>query len=441
MRVTGTGAILTRSAVPRGCIYLGVMFSSDTLAVVVVAASHQALEARAEITEALTEWGAVTWPEDPAEYWTHGGEDDDEPFVGSVPPALLGTKWPSPLAIEDAEVAAGDDAAGAATPDWSAVDLESLASVEEDEEEPSVQVPGLSVPDEEGAPPVEEPDLQQSDPLAEPGGAEEEEEEEEEVPEALSVESRVAQAPARRSDESGKAPGRLRGETAPVHPAEAPQPKGGSRRRANPPNPRGSPPPRAPTPKGLTDAQRAQMGLSSSSAGAPVTRAQLDEAIRAADAARVKAEAAQAAARAQLVSFESAVPPEPAPTRGQAAVERLETKARSLPPGGGAVRDRSRSAKALQQAERVKPQLTARAKTPSAVPAPPWAPTVPGPPPGIAPPSAPKARPPPGKARLPPIGAPPPAAIDLEEDYELVEDESPVAARRSSAPRGRNRPP
>ena len=174
------------------------------------------------------------------------------------------------------------------------------------------------------------------------------------------------------------------------------------------------------------------MGLSSSSsAGASVTRAQLEEAIRAADAARVKAEAAQAAAMAQLASFESSVSLEPAPTKGQAAVKRSEARARSLPPGGGAARDRSRSARALQQAERIKPQLTARAKTPSVAPAPPWASPVPGPPTGMAPPIAPKARHPPGKARMLPIGAPPPAAADPGEDYELVEDDSPVAAPKA----------
>ena len=77
MRVAGTGAILTRSAVPRIHIYLGVLFTPDSLAVVVVAASRQALAARSEITEALTEWGAVTWPEDPAEFY--GGKTTTSP--------------------------------------------------------------------------------------------------------------------------------------------------------------------------------------------------------------------------------------------------------------------------------------------------------------------------------------------------------------------------
>ena len=75
--------------------------------------------------------------------------------------------------------------------------------------------------------------------------------------------------------------------------------------------------------------------------------------------------------------------------------------------------------------------LTARAKTPSAVPAKPWLPTVPKPPPGIAPPSIPKARFPPGKARQSPIEAPPPSATAPEEEYELVEDESPPVSPKA----------
>ena len=64
----------------------------------------------------------------------------------------------------------------------------------------------------------------------------------------------------------------------------------------------------------------------------------------------------------------------PLRTRGQAAVARLETETKALTPGGGSARDRSRSARAMQQTERVKPKLTARAKTPSAVPVKPWCP-------------------------------------------------------------------
>ena len=140
MRVTDTGAILTRTPVPRQCIYLGVMFAPDTLAVVVVAASRQALEARDDITAALSHWGAVTWPEDPAEYWTHEGEDVDEPVVESEPSdALLGTQWPPPLTGEDVGLPAGEDSAAEADPDWAAVDLESSSDAEEGEEAPSAQ--------------------------------------------------------------------------------------------------------------------------------------------------------------------------------------------------------------------------------------------------------------------------------------------------------------
>ena len=53
MRVTDTGAIITRTPVARRHIYLGVMFASDTVALVVVAASRQAFAARSEITSSL----------------------------------------------------------------------------------------------------------------------------------------------------------------------------------------------------------------------------------------------------------------------------------------------------------------------------------------------------------------------------------------------------
>ena len=284
---------------------------------------------------------------------------------------------------------------------------------------------------------MEEADPQPSEPVAETGGGEEEEEE---VSEAPSIKDRVAQALARRPDESGNEPPLPPWRDGSRPPRSAPQPKSGSRWRANPPKPRGSSPQRAPIPQSFTDSQRARMGLSSSSAaGDPAARAypsgdaraQLEEALHAADAFRVQAEAAQAAARAELERYESAAPPEPAPTGGQAAVARLETKVRALTPGDGDARDRSRSARALQPAERVKPQLTARAKTPSAVPVPPWSPTVPGPPPGIAPPSVPKAQLPSGKARQLPIGAPPPAAIAQAVDYGLVGDESTATSPKA----------
>ena len=62
MRVTDTGAIITRTPVPRRHLYLVVLFSHDTVAMVVVAASQQAHEARSELTEAFSHWGVLTWP-------------------------------------------------------------------------------------------------------------------------------------------------------------------------------------------------------------------------------------------------------------------------------------------------------------------------------------------------------------------------------------------
>ena len=214
--------------------------------------------------------------------------------------------------------------------------LEPPESNDGEEEAPSAPAPALSDPDEEGDPPVEEAGPQQSDPVIETGGGEEEEEEVGDVP---SIGDRVAQALARRPDASGKEPlpPPWRGGSRP--PLGAPKPKGGSRWRATPPKPGGSSPQPAPIPKGYTDAQRARMGLSSSSAaGGPASRAypsddlraQLEEALRAAEAFRVQADAAQAAAMAVLERFESTAPSEPAPTKGQAAVARLETEVRAL---------------------------------------------------------------------------------------------------------------
>ena len=179
MRVTDTGAIITRTPVSRRHLYLWVMFAPDTLAVVVVAASRQALEARAEITAALSHWGAATWPDQPAECWTHEGEHVDEPVVASeLSDALLGLDWPSPLTGEDFGLPAGEDPAAEADPDWGVDRLEPSESNDGDEEAPSVPAPALLDPDEEGDPPVEEADPQQSEPVAESGGGEEEEEEE-----------------------------------------------------------------------------------------------------------------------------------------------------------------------------------------------------------------------------------------------------------------------
>ena len=51
MRVTETGAILTRTPVSRAHLYLAVLFAPDTVSMVVVVASQQAHAARAEIIE------------------------------------------------------------------------------------------------------------------------------------------------------------------------------------------------------------------------------------------------------------------------------------------------------------------------------------------------------------------------------------------------------
>ena len=312
------------------------------------------------ITAALSHWGAVTWPDDPAEYWIHEGEHVDEPVVASeLSDALLGSEWPSPRTGEDFGLPAGEDPAAEADPDWR-VDPEPSESNDGDEEAPSVPAPALSVPDEEGDPPVEEADPQQSEPVAEMGEGEEEEEEVGDVP---CIGDRVAQALARRPDASGNEPLLPPWRDGSRPPRGAPKPKGGPRWRAIPPDPGDFTLQPAPIPKGYTDAQRARMGLSfSSAAGGPAARAypslgsndgdlraQLEEALRAAEESRVQAEAAQATARAVLERFESAAPSEPAPTRGQAAVARLETEARALTPGDGGARDRSRSARAMQQ--------------------------------------------------------------------------------------------
>ena len=109
------------------------MFAPDTVAFVVVAASRQALAARDEITASLSHWGAATWPDDPAEYWTHEGEDVDEPVLESEPSdELLGSEWPSPLTGEDVGLPAGEDPAAEAAPDWG-VDLEPSESIDGDE--------------------------------------------------------------------------------------------------------------------------------------------------------------------------------------------------------------------------------------------------------------------------------------------------------------------
>ena len=330
--------------------------------------------------------------------------------------------------------------------DWGhEVDIEPSEGNDAEEEAPADPATAPLNPIEEGAPPGEEADPQPDEPATEPDGGEDGEEW---VGDAPGIQEKVARALSRKPEAAGETPSLPPWREGSRPPRGTIPPQSGSRQRAAPPPPWDPTHPPGRIPKGSKDAQRARMGLSSSSiAGGPdapraypalgsnddEVRAQLTEAPRIAAEARAQAEAAQAA----LARLESEVLPKPTPTRGQAAVARLEAEvlrappAETLPAGGGTARDRSRSAMAKRQAGRTKPTLTARAKTPSAVPAQPWLPTLPKPPPGIAPPSLPKAQLPPGKARQPPIGAPPPQASAPEEEYELVEDESPSVSPKA----------
>ena len=365
MRVTETGAIITRTRVPRRHLYLGVLFAPDTLAIVVVAASRQALEARAEITAALSHWGAVTWPDDPAQYWTHGDDRINEPVVSSeLSDALLGPDWPSPLTGDDFGLPTGEEPAAEADPDWShdhEVDLEPSGSNDADEEAPAVSATDPPDPVEEGDPPGEEADSQQCEPATESEGGECEEEG---VGDTLGIQDKVTRALSRRPEASGDTPPLPPWRDGSRPPRGTIPHQGGSCQRAAPRRLGEHTRPPGQIPKGSKDAQRARMGLSSSStAGGPdapraypalgsnddEVRAQLQEAFRIAAESRAQAEAAQAAARAALERLESEAAPEPTPTRGQAAVARLEAEAKALTPGGGSARDRSRSARAKQQ--------------------------------------------------------------------------------------------
>ena len=128
------------------------------------------------------------------------------------------------------------------------------------------------------------------------------------VGEALGVAERVARALSRRPEApvaTQPAPPWRDGSRPP---RESAHPQGGSRHRATPPPPWESRQPPGRKPRGNRDAQRARMGLSSSStAGGPdappaypalgsnddEVRARLAEALRLAEEARVQGEAAQ----------------------------------------------------------------------------------------------------------------------------------------------------
>ena len=102
MRITEMGAILTRTPVSRAHLYLAVMFSPDTLSMVVVAASQQACAARAAILESFSVWEVLHWPTDPAEYWTKDATHVDELTVAAdIPSGVLGPDWPTPLTEGD----------------------------------------------------------------------------------------------------------------------------------------------------------------------------------------------------------------------------------------------------------------------------------------------------------------------------------------------------
>ena len=113
MRVTETGAILTRTPAPREHLCLAVLFASDTVSMVVVAASQQAHAARAEIIESFSAWGVLNWPDDPAEYWTNDANPVDEPTVSpDIPADVLGPDWPTEADLhwsEGKEAPAGED--------------------------------------------------------------------------------------------------------------------------------------------------------------------------------------------------------------------------------------------------------------------------------------------------------------------------------------------
>ena len=302
----------------------------------VVAASRQAQEARAEISEALSHWGAVTWPDDPAQYWTHGADTVDEPVVSpEISDEFLGPDWPSPLTGADFGLLAGEEPVAEEDLDWGhEVDLEPSEGNDAEEEAPADPATAPLNPVEEGAPPGEEVDPQPDEPAAEQDGGEDGEEW---VGDALSIQEKVARALSRRPEAIGETPPLFPWREGSRPPRGTIPPQSGSRQRATPLPPWDPTHPPGRIPKGSKDAQRARMGLSSSSiAGGPdapraypalgsnddEVRAQLTEAPRIAAEARAQAEAAQAA----LARLVSEVLPEPAPTRGQAAVARLEAE-------------------------------------------------------------------------------------------------------------------
>ena len=318
MRVTEMGAILTRSPVSRAHLYLAVMLSTDTLTMVVAAASQQACAARTAILEAFSAWGELHWPADPAEYWTNGETPVDEPTVSADIFPGVHDDWPIPLMEGDLQWSeeADEDAAEEnleGVPDWThPVDLEPTESNDQEEEAFEPPDPPLS-PIDEGAPPGGGDGAPQSDPEE---GGDDGDDGEDRGGGAVSVAERVARALARRPAPplaKQAAPPWRESSRPPLEPHVPEQ--GGSRQREAPPPLWASAQAPGRKPKGKREAQRARMGLSSSSAaGGPTAplaypalgssdeevRARLAEALRIAEEARLELERFAAAAHGEL---------------------------------------------------------------------------------------------------------------------------------------------
>ena len=269
MRVTETGAILTRILVSRAHLYLAVLFAPDTVSMVVVAASRQACTARADIMESFSAWGVLRWADDPAEYWTNDANPVDEPTVSpDIPADVLGPDWPTPLTEADLHWSEADGDPAGENPeggsDWTHhVDLDSTEGNDVEEDALDPPNPPLS-PIDEGTPPGDEdspPPIDQEDDRDDgddgegKGGG------------SVSVAERVARALAHRPappPTKHSAPPLREGSRPPLEPPNPQQ--GGSRHREAPPSPWAATQAPGRNPRGNGDAQWARMGLSSSSA-------------------------------------------------------------------------------------------------------------------------------------------------------------------------------
>ena len=308
MRVTNTGAIITRTPIPRRHLYLAALFSPDALVIVIVAASQQALEAQAEITAALTQWGAVTWPDDPEQIWTNAATPTDETFVHPEILDELPGPWSPLLTRPDVEPSEG--ALSEEAPDWTQVDISQSEENDAEEEEPAALAADALNPVDEGAPPEEEADPRPDEPATEPDGGEDGEEL---VGDGLTVSEKIARALARRSGAADAALPDPPWRNASRPPRGTAPTEGGSRQRAAPQPPGESTQQSGRVPRGNKDAQRAAMGLSSSSTaggpGAPPAYPALgpnDSTVRARlAAALVRARAQAEAAQAEVTRMEA----------------------------------------------------------------------------------------------------------------------------------------